>query len=174
MSWNIDNAHTFVQFAVRHMMLSKVRGQFEKIGGTVNLDEANPAATSLDIMIETASVNTREPQRDGHLRSADFFDSEKYPAMEFKSKRVEVTGDSTAKLYGDLTIKDISHEAILDVEYSGKAKSPWGTTSVGFTGATRINRKDWDLTWNKAIETGGVLVGDDIDITIELELVQAA
>jgi polyisoprenoid-binding protein YceI len=173
MSWNIDNAHTLVQFAVRHMMLSKVRGQFEKYGGSVNLDEANPAATSLDVKIETASINTREPQRDGHLRSADFFDSEKYPVMEFKSKRVEVTGDTTAKLFGDLTIKDISKEVAMNVEYTGKAKSPWGTTSVGFTGATKINRKDWGLTWNKAIETGGVLVGDDIDITIELELVEA-
>jgi polyisoprenoid-binding protein YceI len=173
MSWNIDNAHTLVQFAVRHMMLSKVRGQFEKFGGSVNLDEANPAATTLDIKIETASINTREPQRDGHLRSADFFDSEKYPVMEFKSKRVEVTGDTTAKLYGDLTIKSITREVALDVEYLGKGKNPRGKTSIGFTGTTRINRKDWNLTWNLALETGGVLVGDDIDITIELELVEA-
>lgn len=173
MSWNIDNAHTLVQFAVRHMMLSKVRGQFEKFSGSVDLDEANPGATKVNVQIETASVNTREPQRDAHLRSADFFDAEKYPVMKFVSTRVELTGDSTAKMYGELTIKDLTREVVLNVEFSGKAKSPWGTTSVGFTGTTKINRKEWNLTWNQALETGGVLVGDDIEITIELELVQA-
>jgi polyisoprenoid-binding protein YceI len=153
------------------MMLSKVRGQFEKLSGTVNLDEANPGNTSVDVKVETASVNTREPQRDNHLRSADFFDSEKYPYMSFVSKRVEVTSPSTATLYGDLTIKDLTREIKMDVEYNGKAKSPWGATSVGFTGTAKINRKDWNLTWNQMLETGGVLVGDDIEITIELELV---
>jgi polyisoprenoid-binding protein YceI len=173
MSWNIDNAHTLVQFAVRHMMLSKVRGQFEKFSGSVDLDEANPGATKVNVQIETGSVNTREPQRDAHLRSADFFDAEKYPVMKFVSTRVEVTGDATAKMYGDLTIKDLTREVVMNVEFSGKAKSPWGTTSVGFTGTTKINRKDWNLTWNQVLETGGVLVGDEIEITIELELVQA-
>lgn len=172
MSWNIDNAHTLVQFAVRHMMLSKVRGQFEKFSGSVDLDEANPGATQVNVQVETASVNTREPQRDAHLKSPDFFDSEKFPVMKFASTRVELTGDSTAKMYGDLTIKDVTREVVLNVEFTGKAKSPWGTTSVGFTGTTKINRKDWNLTWNQVLETGGVLVGDEIEITIELELVQ--
>jgi polyisoprenoid-binding protein YceI len=172
MSWNIDNAHSQVMFTVRHMMISKVRGSFDKLGGTVNLDPQNPANTTVDIQIETASVNTRDPQRDGHLRSADFFNTETYPMMTFKSKRVEVKGDSIASLVGDLTIRGITKEVALDVEYTGSAKSPWGTTSVGFTAATRINRKDWELTWNKTLETGGMLVGEDIEISIELELVE--
>lgn len=172
MSWNIDTAHTVVQFSVRHMMLAKVRGQFEKFSGTVNLDEAHPENTSVDIKVDTASINTREAKRDDHLRSPDFFDAEKYPNISFDSKRVEVTSPSTAYLFGDLTIKDLTREVKMDVEYTGKAKSPWGTTSVGFNGSTKINRKDWGLTWNQALETGGVLVGDDVDLTIELELVQ--
>jgi polyisoprenoid-binding protein YceI len=154
------------------MMLAKVRGQFEKFSGTVNLDEAHPENTSVDIKVDTASINTREAKRDDHLRSPDFFDAEKYPNISFDSKRVEVTSPSTANLFGDLTIKDLTREVKMDVEYTGKAKSPWGTTSVGFNGSTKINRKDWGLTWNQALETGGVLVGDDVDLTIELELVQ--
>jgi polyisoprenoid-binding protein YceI len=174
MSWKIDPAHSHIQFSVRHMMISKVRGFFEKFDGVINLDETNPANTTVDVKIETASVNTREPQRDGHLRSPDFFNAEAFPYMTFKSKKVEVLGGNNAKLTGDLTIRDITHEVNLDVEFLGKAKSPWGATSAGFTGATKINRKDWNLTWNQALETGGVLVGDDIEISIELELVQQA
>ena len=173
MSWNIDQAHTAIQFAVKHMMLAKVRGQFEKFDGTVSLDEANPAATKIDIQIETASVNTRDGQRDGHLRSADFFNSEKFPYMTFVSKKVDFNGGTTAKLVGDLTIRDITREVVLDVDYVGKSKSPWGSESLGFTASTSIPRKEWDLTWNKALETGGVLVGEDIDINIELELKQS-
>lgn len=172
MSYQIDNAHSQVQFTVRHMMISKVRGWFEKFEGSVELNEAKPANTKVDVRIETASINTREAARDGHLRSADFFESEKYPYMTFKSTRVEVLDSTTARLYGDLTIKDVTNPVVLDVEYSGSAKSPWGSTSYGFSGHTVINRKDWGLTWNKGLETGGVLVGDDITIDIELELVQ--
>ena len=172
MSWNIDISHSQVMFTVRHMMISKVRGSFEKFGGTVNLDPQNPANTTVDIQIETTSINTRDPQRDGHLRSPDFFNAEVYPQMTFKSKRVEVTGDNSAKLIGDLAIRGVTKEVALEVEYTGSAKSPWGTTNVGFTAATRINRKDWDLTWNKTLETGGLLVSDEIDISIELELVE--
>jgi polyisoprenoid-binding protein YceI len=172
MSWNIDISHSQIMFTVRHMMISKVRGSFEKFSGAVNLDPQQPSNTTVDIQIETASINTRDPQRDGHLRSPDFFNSEQYPVMAFKSKQVQVTGDNSAKLVGDLTIRSVTREVTLEVEYTGSAKSPWGTTSVGFTGATRINRKDWDLTWNKALETGGMLVSDEIDISIELELVE--
>jgi polyisoprenoid-binding protein YceI len=154
------------------MMISKVRGHFERFSGTIDIDESEPARSMVDVKVETASINTRDPQRDAHLRSPDFFDAEKYPYMTFKSNRVEVIDDHHAKLYGDLTIKDITHEIKMDVEYTGSAKSPWGTTSFGFLGETRINRKDWNLTWNKALETGGMLVGDDIDIEIELELVK--
>ncbi len=172
MSWKIDNAHTSVQFSVRHMMISKVRGQFEKFSGAVNLDEANPANTTVDIKVETTSVNTREPQRDNDLRSPNFFDSEQFPYMTFKSKKVEVKDSHHARLYADLTIKDITREVVLDVEHTGKAKSPWGSMSAGFNASTRINRKDWNLVYNVALETGGVLVGDEVDIYVELELVK--
>jgi len=172
MSWTIDFSHSQIQFTARHMMLSKVRGQFEKFSGQVNLDEQNPADTSVDIQIETASVNTREPRRDDHLRSPDFFNSAAYPVMTFKSKKVEVLDDQHAVLVGDLTIRNVTHEVKMDVEFVGKGKNPWGKWAYGFTAATRINRKDWDLTWNMALETGGWLVSDEIDIAIEIELVK--
>ena len=172
MSWQIDPSHSAVQFSVRHMMISTVRGEFDRFSGEVGFDEANPAATTVDIQIEADSINTRDAKRDGHLRSADFFDAEQYPTLHFKSTRVEVKDDTHARLIGDLTIRDVTHEVALDVEYVGQAKSPWGTTSAGFSAVTRINRKDWGLNWNQALETGGVLVGDEIKIDIELELVQ--
>jgi polyisoprenoid-binding protein YceI len=174
MSWQIDPAHSEIQFSVRHMMISKVRGSFEQFSGVVDLDEQHPENTSIDIQIEAGSINTREAQRDGHLKSPDFLDADAYPHLHFKSKRVEVTGDSQARLIGDLKIRDVTKEVALDVEYAGQAKSPWGATSAGFSGRTKINRKDWGLTWNQALETGGVLVGDAVDITIELELVEQA
>lgn len=174
MSYQIDNAHSQIQFTVRHMMISRVRGWFEKFSGEFEIDENKPAESRIDVRIEAASINTREPQRDGHLRSPDFLDAEKFPYLTFTSKRVEVLDNTRAKLYGDLTIRDVTHEVVMDVEYTGQAKSPWGTTSLGFNGHTVINRKDWDLTWNKALETGGVLVGEEITIDIELELVQVA
>lgn len=172
MSYNIDLAHSQVQFTVRHMMISKVRGWFDKFDGSVALDEANPANTVVDVRIDVASINTRDEKRDAHLRSADFFDVENHPYMAFKSTRVEQTGPETAKLYGDLTIRGVSRPAVLDVVFNGSSKSPWGTTSFGFNAHAVINRKDWGLTWNVALETGGVLVGDEINIDIELELVK--
>jgi polyisoprenoid-binding protein YceI len=172
MSWMIDSAHTEVNFSVRHMMISYVRGQFQKLTGTVEFDEANPANTRVDVQIETTSVNTKEEKRDGHLKSPDFFDAEKYPYLIFKSKRVEVKDASHARLIGDLTIRDVTKEVSLDVEYNGSAKSPWGTTNAGFSAKTTIRRKDWGLNWNVALETGGWLVGDDIHIAIELEIVR--
>jgi polyisoprenoid-binding protein YceI len=172
MSWKIDNAHSEINFSARHMMISNVRGRFENFTGTVNFDEQNPTNTTVDVQIETASVNTRDEKRDGHLKSPDFFNAEAYPYMTFKSKRVEVIDPTHARLTGDLTIRDITREVTLDVEYSGLAKSPWGTTSAGFFAVTKINRKDWDLTWNVALETGGMLVGDEISIHIDLEIVK--
>jgi polyisoprenoid-binding protein YceI len=172
MSWIIDSAHTEVNFTVRHMMISNVRGQFQKVNGVVEFDEANPVNTLVDVQIEAASVNTKEEKRDGHLKSPDFFDAEKYPYLTFKSKRVEVKGASRARLIGDLTIKDVTKEVALDVEYNGLAKSPWGATSAGFSAKTAIKRKDWNLNWNVALETGGWLVGDDVHISIELEIVK--
>ncbi|MGD0004817.1 MAG: YceI family protein [Anaerolineaceae bacterium] len=172
MSWKIDPYHTQIQFTARHMMISKVRGQFEKFSGTVNLDENNPANTTVEMQVETASVNTREPRRDDHLRSTDFFNAEAYPYITFKSKQVKVIDDLHALLVGDLTIRGATHEVTLEVEFTGKAKSPYGQVNYGFTGSTRINRKDWGLIWNVALETGGWLVSDEIEITIEIELMQ--
>jgi polyisoprenoid-binding protein YceI len=174
MAWNIDTAHSNVEFSVRHMMISKVRGTFEKFEGTVELDEANPANTSVDIRILAESVNTRMGQRDDHLRSPDFFNAAEFPYLAFKSTSVEVPGKQQARLTGDLTIRDVTKPVVLDVVYTGQAKSPWGTTSYGFNGTTSINRKDWGLTWNQGLETGGVLVGEEIEINIELELVKVA
>ncbi len=172
MAWQIDNAHSQVEFSVRHMMISNVRGRFENLEGTVEFDEKDPARSSVDVRIEAASVNTRDARRDGHLKSPDFFDAEKYPYITFQSKRVEPTGENTGKIYGDLTIRDVTREVVLDVYYSGLAKSPWGTMSAGFSAETKINRKDYGLNWNQALETGGVLVGDEIKIGVELEIVK--
>jgi len=172
MSWQLDKAHSSINFSVRHMMISTVRGRFEEFDGTFEVNESNPAQSKIDVEIQTASINTKEAQRDAHLRSPEFFDVEKYPAITFKSKRVQQVDRQHVRLIGDLTIKNVTKEVTLDVEYLGQAKSPWGTTNAGFTAQTKINRKDWGLTWNVALETGGVLVGEEITITIELELVK--
>ena len=155
-------------------MVSKVRGTFEKWSGTVALNAAHPEQTVVDVTIDAGSINTRDAQRDGHLKSPDFLNVEAYPSLHFKSTRVEVTGKESAKLHGDLTIRDVSKPVVVDIEYQGSAKSPWGTTSYGFSGSTKINREDWGLNWNAALETGGWLVGKEIQIDIELELVEVA
>lgn len=172
MAWTIDNSHSHVHFSVRHMMISKVRGSFEHFKGTVEFDPQQPAHSSVDVEIDVASLNTRDAARDTHLKSADFFDVETYPVITFKSKRVEATTDTEGRITGDLTIHGVTKEVVLNVEYSGQAKSPWGTTNAGFSAQTKINRKDFGLGWNVALETGGVLVGDDITIDIELEIIQ--
>ena len=172
MAWQIDSSHSSVNFSVRHMMLSTVRGQFEKFSGTVDFDEANPAAASVDVTIEAGSINTKDEKRDGHLKSPDFLEAEKFPSLSFKSKSVQVVDSTHAKVSGDLTIKGISKPVVLDVEYNGQAKAPWGTTSAGFSASTKINREDWGLTWNAPLETGGVLVGKDVKIELELEAVK--
>ena len=174
MSWKIDLSHSEITFSVRHMMISNARGRFENFSGTVDFNEANPAATTVDVQIEAASINTRDPQRDGHLKSPDFLDVEKYPTLTFKSKRVEVIDPNHARLIGDLTIRDITREVVLDVEYAGQVKSPFGYSSAGFSASTQINRKDWGLVWNVALEAGGMLVGELININIELEIIKQA
>lgn len=174
MSWQIDSSHSHINFTARHMMISKVRGSFESFSGTVNFDEANPVNTTVDIVVDLASVNTRDAQRDGHLKSPDFFAVEAHPTMHFVSTRVEQIDENNGRLIGNLTIKGVTHEVALDVEYAGVAKSPWGTESAGFSATGTLNRKDWGLNWNQALETGGVLVGDKINIEIELELVKVA
>ncbi|MCE7983375.1 MAG: polyisoprenoid-binding protein [Caldilinea sp. CFX5] len=172
MAWQIDNGHSHIQFSARHMMLAKVRGEFQKFSGTVNLDENNPVNTTVDIQIDAASINTRDEQRDGHLKSPDFLEVAAHPYLTFKSTAVNVIGSNTAKLAGDLTIRGVTKPVTLDVEYVGKSKSPWGTENYGFEAHTKINRKDWGLTWNVALETGGILVGEELAIDIELELVK--
>jgi polyisoprenoid-binding protein YceI len=174
MSWQIDSAHSQIQFSVRHMMISNVRGRFENFTGVVEFNEQDPTQSKVDVQIEAASVNTREAQRDGHLKSPDFFNADKYPYLTFKSKRIEKTDATHGRVVGDLTIRDVTKQVVLDVEYAGQAKSPWGATSAGFSATTKINRKDWDLTWNQTLETGGVLVGDEIGINVELEIVKQA
>ncbi len=174
MSWTIDQSHSQITFSVRHMMISNVHGSFEAFAGNVDFNEQDPTLSSVSVEIDAASINTREPKRDAHLASPDFFNAAEFPKLAYKSTRVEKLDDSHGRIYGDLTIRGISHPVTLDVEYAGTAKSPYGTTSAGFSASTRINRKDWDLNWNVALETGGWLVGDTININIELEIVKQA
>ncbi len=172
MAWVIDPAHSEIQFSAKHLMISTVRGRFNTFTGTIDADENNPTAAKVDVQIDASSLVTGEERRDTHLRSSDFLDVEKYPYLTFKSTRVERIDETHGKLYGELTIRDITKPVVLSVEYAGQAKTPWGTTSAGFNAQTRINRKDLDLNWNVALETGGWLVGDTITINIELELVK--
>ena len=174
MSWQIDTAHSEIQFKVRHMMVSWAKGSFEKFGGTIELDEENPENTKVDIQIETASINTRQPDRDAHLRSPDFFDAPTYPYITFKSTKVERTGPNTAKMTGDLTVRGITKPVTLDVSYEGQHKSPFGPfIAAGFNAETTISRKEFGLTWNAALETGGVLVGDKVTINVDVAFVKA-
>ncbi len=172
MSWTIDAAHSDIHFAVRHMMISNVRGRFTEFSGEVELDEANPSNSRVSVEIAAASIDTRNAQRDGHLRSPDFLNAADFPFLRFQSTRVEPLDASHARLIGDLTIRDVTLEVALDVEYAGKAQSPWGTRSVGFSAETKISRKEWGLNYNQTLETGGWLVGDEITIGIELELIE--
>src|SRR3990172_11008870 len=174
MAWQIDPAHSQIQFSARHMMISNVRGRFESFTGSVEFDEIDTTRSRVEVEIDAASINTREPQRDGHLKSPDFLNAEQYPYLRFKSTRVEKVDDTHGRIVGDLTIRDMTQQVVLNVEYAGQAKSPWGTVSAGFSATAKINRKDWGLTWNAALETGGVLVGDDLKIDIALEIVKVA
>ena len=154
------------------MVFFKVRGRFESFSGTVEIDEQSPANSRVEVQIEAASIDTKSVDRDNHLRSPDFFNADQYPYLTFKSKRVEPVDDAHGRIIGDLTIRDVTREVVLDVEYAGQVKSPWGTTNAGFSAETKINRKDWGLSWNVALETGGWLVSDEITINIELELIK--
>jgi polyisoprenoid-binding protein YceI len=172
MSWQLDPSHSEILFSVRHMMISKVRGQFRSFTTDIDLDLENPESTRVAVQIDAASIETRDSQRDAHLKSADFLNAEAYPTLEFKSTRVERLGENHGRLHGELTIRGEICPVTLEVEFNGTSRSPWGTTSAGFSATTTINRKDWDLTWNVALETGGWLVSDQIEINIQLELVQ--
>jgi polyisoprenoid-binding protein YceI len=171
MTWNIDVAHSQIEFAVRHMMLSKVRGKFKNFQGNITIDANNLAASSVAGTVDVASIETGDGQRDGHLRSADFFDVEKYPKMSFRSTRIEPQGADQYKVYGELTIKDVTREVVFYAVDEGRAVDPWGNRRIGVSATTKINRKDFGLTWNVALETGGWLVGDEVTITAEVELV---
>lgn len=172
MTWQIDYSHSHIYFTARHMMISKVRGRFSQWEGAIEFDEQNPENTTVDVTVQMDSIHTRDDQRDGHLRSPDFFNVAEFPQMTFKSNRVIMESVNEGKLYGDLTIRGVTKEVMLVVEYAGQAKSPWGTISAGFSAKGSLNRKDWGLTWNQALETGGVLVGEKVEIEVELELVK--
>lgn len=171
-TWGIDPVHSSVEFSVRHLMITTVKGRFTDVQGTVVLDELNPAASTADITVNVASVDTREPQRDAHLRSADFFDAEKFPTLTFRSRTVEDVTDDGFKLVGDLTIHGVTREVTLDVTAEGRTKDPWGGDRAGYSATTRIKRSHFGLTWNQLLETGGVTVSDDVKITLDVQLVQ--
>jgi polyisoprenoid-binding protein YceI len=156
------------------MMISNVRGRFEKFEGEVQFDESALENSKVDVRIDAASINTREPQRNAHLKSPDFLDIENHPYITFKSKRVEVLDKTHGRLVGDLTIRDTTREVAVDVTFNGLSKNPWGSMVAGFSAETVLNRKDWGLTWNVALETGGFLVGDEMKVNIEVELVKQA
>lgn len=170
MSWQFDYGHTYIGFTGRHLMVATVRGEFEKFSGMVAFDEEDVTHAQTEIRIEAASVNTRNAQRDEHFRSADFFDVEHYPYITFKSKHVILRDAHYGQLIGDLTIRNITKEVVLEVEYSGVSQSPWNTYSAGFSLQGKINRKDWGLNWNAVLAGGGLVASDEIALTIDLEL----
>ena len=175
-TWEIDPAHTSAGFAVRHLMVSTVRGDFRKVSGKVNLDEQDATKSTVEATIDVTSIDTGIAKRDDHLRSPDFFDVAKHPTMTFKSKKIQKgSSDGNYKITGDLTLRGVTKEVVLDFEGVLKpVKTPQGKTIIGGTASTKINRKDFGLTWNAALDTGGVAVSDEVTITIDTELTQAA
>ena len=169
--WNIDTTHTNAEFVVTHMMFSKVRGKFDDVQGVINFDPNNPAESSVQASIKTATVNTGVTDRDNHLRSADFFDVENFPDLTFKSTSVSTSDEKKATIKGDLTIRDITREVEMVVEFLGQGANPWGMTVAGFTASTSINREDFGLTWNQALEAGGVLVSKKVEIQLNVQAI---
>ena len=173
-TWKIDPAHSVAEFKVKHMMIANVKGKFTGINGTLNLDEADPARSTVEAAIPLGTVFTGDAQRDTHLKSADFFDVGKHPEMTFKSTRIEVRNPGQLAVTGNLTIHGVTNRVVFEVEGpTPPAKDPWGNTRVGLEASTKINRKDFGLGWNAALETGGVLVGEDVAITLDVEFVKA-
>jgi polyisoprenoid-binding protein YceI len=173
-SWQIDPAHSVANFSIRHMMINNVRGEFGKMAGAVNWDDSDVTKSTAEATIDTTTINTREPKRDEHLKSADFFDVAKYPTITFKSTSVKKVGADRLQIKGDLTMHGITKPVTLEATYTNELKDPWGNTRRGASAHTKVNRKDFDLKWNKTLESGGVLVGDDVDITLDLELIKKA
>ena len=173
-TWNIDPVHSVAEFKVKHMMISNVKGQFTGLSGVLTLDEKDLARSRVAASIDAASIQTRDAQRDAHLKSADFFDVEKFPALSFTSTRVTASAEGEWAVAGALTIHGVTRETVFAVEGpTASAKDPWGNTRIGLSATTKINRKDFGLTWNAALETGGILVGDEVTITLDVEFVRA-
>jgi polyisoprenoid-binding protein YceI len=173
-TYTIDYTHSDVTFSVRHMVFAKVRGHFTKWTADLAFDPADPSKDSVSVTVDTASIDTREPQRDTHLKSPDFLDAEKFPQFTYKSTKVERAGDKKYTVTGDLTLHGVTKSVKLEVEELGGGKDPWGNQRVAFSGKTRIDRGDFGLKWNQALETGGVLVGEHIDVEIDVEAITKA
>jgi len=173
-NWQVDGAHSAVNLTVRHMVISKVRGRFTRWNAKLAFDSADLARSAVEVEIEAASIDTGVADRDTHLSSADFLDAQKFPTLRYRSRRVEAPSKDRLRVVGDLTIRDVTREVVLDVEYGGQGKDPWGNQRAGFSATTSINRKDFGLTWNQALETGGLLVADRVDIEIELQAIRQA
>jgi polyisoprenoid-binding protein YceI len=170
--WRVDPAHTNAEFAVKHMMITTVRGRFTGVDGTVTQDASNPANSRIEVSIKAGSIDTRVPERDAHLRSPDFLDVEKYPEITFRSTKIERAGDERIRVAGDLTIHGVTRPIILDVQEEGRGKDPWGGERAGFSGTTTIDRREYGLQWNQALEHGGWLIGHDVKITLDVELIR--
>jgi polyisoprenoid-binding protein YceI len=173
-TYSVDVSHSRLGFQARHAMVTNVRGHFEQFEGAAILDQSDPGKSSAEVAVQVASITTSNQQRDDHLRSGDFFDVATHPAMTFRSTSIQRTGDDTYQVSGDLTIRDVTKPVTVDLEFTGAAKDPWGQTRIGFEGSAVLNRKDWGLVWNTALETGGVLVSEKIKIDVELSLVKNA
>src|SRR5690242_12351724 len=172
-TWKIDPVHSVAEFKVKHMMMSNVKGQFTGVAGTLILDESDVTKSSVDTTVDATTINTREADRDAHLKSADFLDVEKFPTLNFRSKRIVTEGDGELKVEGELTIHGVTRKVVFDVEGpTAPGKDPWGNTRIGLSATTKINRKDYGLTWNAVLETGGILVGDDVTITLDVQFVR--
>lgn len=172
--WNIDTAHSGIHFKVRHMVFAKVRGRFAAWSGAIQLDDADLTRSSVAVEIDAASIDTGVADRDKHLRSADFLDVEQFPKLSFQSKRVEKVDDERYRVHGELTIHGVTREVVLDTEYAGTAKDPWGNERAAFAATVSIDRTDFGLEWNQVLEAGGVLVGERIEISLEIQAIKAA
>jgi len=173
-TWKVDPAHSSAEFKVKHMMIANVKGHFTKVSGVLVRDESDPANDRVEATIEAASIHTRDEQRDAHLKSADFFHVEKFPTLHFKSTGINVVGEGELSVEGDLTIRGVTRKVRFAVEGpTPPMKDPWGNTRVAISATTKINRKDFGLTYNAALETGGILVGEEVTITLDVEFVKA-
>lgn len=168
-TWTIDPAHSVVEFAVKHMMFTTAKGRFQDFSGAITLDEQNVGSSSVDVTIQPASINTQAEDRDAHLRGVDFFDAERFPDVTFRSTSVESAGGDDLRITGDLTITGVTRQVVLDAAFQGRGKNPWGQEVIGYEATTRFNRKDFGLTWNQALESGGVLVSEEVKLNLDIQ-----